>query len=101
MWWLEVDGGDRVPISSGVVHHIFQIAVGTCSLTVGRTEGGCVIRSMFMAGEACAIPAFNFRWAASTKVCYLKEPGKWTYYHAGDFTVSSSCKSMKVKFSMM
>ncbi|KAL3647206.1 hypothetical protein CASFOL_008174 [Castilleja foliolosa] len=35
-----------------------------------------------------------------TKQAYLKDPGKWMLYHAGDFVVASSCKSTKVKFSM-
>lgn len=36
----------------------------------------------------------------ATKQCYLKEQGRWIHYHAGDFLVTKTCKSIKVKFSM-
>ncbi|KAL6501648.1 hypothetical protein OROGR_026781 [Orobanche gracilis] len=36
----------------------------------------------------------------ATRHSYLKDPGKWILYHAGDFVVPNSCKSMKLKFSM-
>ncbi|KAK2409414.1 F-box protein PP2-A13 [Trifolium repens] len=32
--------------------------------------------------------------------CFLKGPGKWRYYHAGDFVVEDGNVSTKVKFSM-
>ena len=32
--------------------------------------------------------------------CFLKGPGKWSFYHAGDFTVEDGNVSTKIKFSM-
>ncbi|KAL8498350.1 hypothetical protein ACS0TY_021610 [Phlomoides rotata] len=99
IWWFEVDGEINFPFPAGSYSLFFRLQLGRAHKRFGRR----VCNSEHVHGWDKKPVSFQLSTSdgqQATKECYLKEPGKWTYYHAGDFIVGKTCKSMKVKFSM-
>ncbi|KAI3453658.1 hypothetical protein Pfo_010321 [Paulownia fortunei] len=99
IWWFEVDGEIDFPFPAGSYSLFFRLQLGRAHKRFGRR----VCDSEHVHGWDKKPVRFQLATSdgqQATKQCYLKEPGKWIHHHAGDFVVTSSCKSMKVKFSM-
>ncbi|XP_057775726.1 F-box protein PP2-A12-like [Salvia miltiorrhiza] len=99
IWWFEVDGEIEFPFPAGSYSIFFRLQLGRTHKRFGRR----VCSSEHVHGWDKKPVRFQLSTSdgqQATKQCYLKEQGRWIHYHAGDFVVSSSCKSMKVKFSM-
>ncbi|KAL2235214.1 F-box protein PP2-A12 [Sesamum indicum] len=99
IWWFEVDGEIEFPFPPGSYSLFFRLQLGRAHKRFGRR----VCNSEHIHGWDRKPVRFQLSTSdgqQATKQCYLKEPGKWIHYHAGDFVVASSCKSMRVKFSM-
>ncbi|KAG8374858.1 hypothetical protein BUALT_Bualt10G0039300 [Buddleja alternifolia] len=100
IWWFEVDGEIEFPFPAGSYSLFFRLQLGRTRKRFGRR----VCNSEHVHGWDKKPARFHLSTSdgqQATKQCYLKEPGKWILYHAGDFVVSKSCKLMKIKFSMM
>ncbi|GFP85175.1 F-box protein pp2-a12 [Phtheirospermum japonicum] len=106
IWWFEVDGEIDFPFPAGSYSLFFRVQLGRTHKWFGRR----VCNSEHVHGWDRKPVRFQLSTSdgqQATKQCYLKEPGRWINYHAGDFVVNNnnnnnnnSCKSMKVKFSM-
>ncbi|KAL1569028.1 F-box protein PP2-A12-like [Salvia divinorum] len=99
IWWFEVDGEIEFPFPAGSYSIFFRLQLGRAHKRFGRR----VCNSEHVHGWDKKPVRFQLSTSdgqQATKQCYLKEQGKWIHYHAGDFVVSSSCKSIKVKYSM-
>ncbi|KAL1556815.1 F-box protein PP2-A12-like [Salvia divinorum] len=98
-WWFEVDGEIEFPFPAGSYSIFFRLQLGRAHQRFGRR----VCNMEHVHGWDKKPVRFQLSTSdgqQATKQCYLKEQGRWIQYHAGDFVVSSSCKSIKVKFSM-
>ncbi|KAL6550095.1 hypothetical protein OROMI_020583 [Orobanche minor] len=99
IWWFEVYGEMEFPFPAGSYSLFFRLQLGQALKRFGRR-----FCNMGQVHGWDKKPA-RFQLSTSdgqqaTRHSYLKDPGKWILYHAGDFVVPNSCKSMKVKFSM-
>ncbi|CAA0831527.1 F-box protein PP2-A13 [Striga hermonthica] len=100
-WWFEVNGEIDFPFPTGSYSLFFRLQLGRTHKRFGRH----VCNSEHVHGWERKPVRFQLSTRdgqQATKQCYLnlKEPGRWNHYHAGDFTVGKSCRSMRVKFSM-
>ncbi|CAI9093944.1 OLC1v1029560C1 [Oldenlandia corymbosa var. corymbosa] len=98
-WWFEVDGDFEFPFTAGTYSLFFRLQLGKTSKRFGRR----VCNTEHVHGWD--VKPVRFQLSTSdgqnaTSQCYIKEPGKWTCYHAGDFTVVDPSTPTKVKFSM-
>ncbi|KAG8382293.1 hypothetical protein BUALT_Bualt05G0061700 [Buddleja alternifolia] len=100
IWWFEVDGEIDFPFPAGSYSLFFRLQLGRAHKRFGRRVSNCEhVHGWDKKPVRFQLSTSDGQQA--TKQCYLKEPpGKWIQYHAGDFVVSNSCKSIKVKFSM-
>lgn len=99
IWWFQVDGEIEFPFPPGTYSLFFRIHLGRAQKRFGRRV--CI--SEHVHGWDKKPVRFHISTSEgqkATKQCYLTEPGKWIHYHAGNFVVPSSCRSMRVKFSM-
>ncbi|KAL0331315.1 UNVERIFIED_CONTAM: F-box protein PP2-A13 [Sesamum angustifolium] len=99
IWWLELYGEIEFPFPAGSYSLFFRLQLGRIHKRFGRR----LCNSEHVHGWDKKPARFQLSTSdgqEETKQCYLREPGKWIHYHAGDFIVPNSCKSMKVKFSM-
>ncbi|EPS60499.1 hypothetical protein M569_14301 [Genlisea aurea] len=100
IWWLEVYGEIEFPFSPGSYSIFYRLHLGRAQRRFGRR----VCSSEHVHGWDKKPVKFQISSGdgqQATKQCHLKEPGKWIHYHAGDFAVEKSCRSMKLKLSMM
>lgn len=99
IWWFEVDGEVEFPFPAGTYSLFFRIHLGKPSKRFGRR----VCNTEHVHGWDVKPVRFQL-WTSDDQYdssqCFLKGPGKWRYYHAGDFVVEDSNVSTKVKFSM-
>ncbi|KAK2372165.1 hypothetical protein P8452_45556 [Trifolium repens] len=98
-WWFEVDGEVDFPFPAGTYSLFFRIHLGRAHKRFGRR----VCNTEHVHGWDKKPVQFQL-WTSDGQYvasqCFLKEPGNWTFYHAGDFTVVDGNSSTKVKFSM-
>ncbi|CAL0313388.1 unnamed protein product [Lupinus luteus] len=99
IWWFEVDGEVEFPFPPGTYSLYFRIHLGQASKRFGRR----VCSTEHVHGWDIKPVRFQL-WTSDgqhvASQCFLKGPGKWYYYHAGDFVVEDGNSSTKVKFSM-
>ncbi|XP_022893949.1 F-box protein PP2-A12-like, partial [Olea europaea var. sylvestris] len=99
IWWLEVDGEVEFPFPAGSYSLFFRLQLGRAYKRFGQR----LCNSEHVHGwdiKPVQLKLSTSDGQQATSQFYLKEPGKWIYYHAGDFFVADSGKSTKVKFSM-
>ncbi|CDP09805.1 unnamed protein product [Coffea canephora] len=99
IWWLEVDGEVEFPFPAGSYSLFFRLQLGRTSKRFGRR----VCNTEHVHGWDKKPVRFQLSTSdgqQGTTQCYINEPGRWIYYHAGDFAVVDPSTSMKVKFSM-
>ncbi|XP_071723543.1 F-box protein PP2-A12-like [Rutidosis leptorrhynchoides] len=100
VWWFEVDGEVEFPFPAGTYSLFFRLQLGRTTKRFGRricnTEN---VHGWDIKPARFQLWTSDGQYASSQ--CYLSDPGKWIYYHAGDFVVESqNVSSTKVKFSM-
>lgn len=99
IWWFEVDGEVEFPFPAGTYSLFFRLHLGRASKRLGRT----VCNTEHVHGWDIKPVRFQL-WTSygqyGSSQCFLKEPGKWVFYHAGDFVVKNGNASTRVKFSM-
>lgn len=98
-WWFEVHGEIDFPFPSGSYSLFFRLQLGSAYKRFGRR----LCNSEHVHGWDKKPAKFQISTSdgqQTTKHYHLKDPGRWIYYHVGDFVVADSCKSMKLKFSM-
>ncbi|KAM7258151.1 hypothetical protein ACFE04_013892 [Oxalis oulophora] len=99
IWWFEVDGEIEFPLPAGSYSLFFRLQLGRTSKRFGRR----ICNTEHVHGWDIKPARFQL-WTSdgqyASSQCTLSNPGKWTYYHAGDFVVEKDNRSMKVKFSM-
>lgn len=99
IWWFEVDGEVEFPFPPGTYSLFFRLHLGRASKRFGRR----VCNTEHVHGWDVKPARFQL-WTSDgqyvTSQCFLKGPGKWRYYHAGDFVVEDGNASTKIKFSM-
>ncbi|KAK7265540.1 hypothetical protein RJT34_33160 [Clitoria ternatea] len=99
IWWFEVDGEVEFPFPAGKYSLFFRIQLGRASKRFGRR----VCNTEHVHGWDIKPARFQL-WTSDGQYvasqCFLKGPGKWVYYHAGDFVVENGNASTKLKFSM-
>ncbi|KAH6754757.1 phloem protein 2-A13 [Perilla frutescens var. hirtella] len=99
IWWFEVDGEIDFPFPAGSYSLFFRLQLGRAQKKFGRR----LCNSEHVHGWDKKPAKFQISTSdgqKTTKHYHLKEPGKWIYYHVGDFVAADSCKSMKLKFSI-
>ena len=99
IWWFEVDGEVEFPFPAGTYSIIFRVHLGRASKRFGRR----VCNTENVHGWDIKPVQFQLwtsygHYAASQS--FLNGPGKWSYYHAGDFVVENGNAETKVRFSM-
>ncbi|OMO79432.1 hypothetical protein CCACVL1_13683 [Corchorus capsularis] len=100
IWWFEVEGEVEFPFPAGTYSVFFRLQLGRASKRFGRR----VCNSEHVHGWDIKPVRFQL-WTSdgqyATSQCTLSEPGKWFYYHVGDFKVdNSNSLSTKIKVSM-
>ncbi|KAE9596547.1 hypothetical protein Lal_00007676 [Lupinus albus] len=99
IWWFEVEGEVEFPFPAGTYSLFFRVHLGRTSKQFGRR----VCSTEHVHGWDKKPVRFQL-WTSDGQYvasqCFLKEPGKWSFYRAGDFTVENGNASTKVKFSM-
>ncbi|BAT75951.1 hypothetical protein LR48_Vigan01g223300 [Vigna angularis] len=99
IWWFEVDGDVEFPFPAGRYSIFYRIHLGRASKRFGRR----VCNTEHVHGWDVKPVRFQL-WTSDgqyvTSQCFLNGPGKWAFYHAGDFVVENGNASTKVKFSM-
>ncbi|XP_061337295.1 F-box protein PP2-A12-like [Gastrolobium bilobum] len=99
IWWFQVDGEVEFPFPAGTYSLFFRIHLGRASKRFGRR----VCNTEHVHGWDRKPVRFQL-WTSDGQYvasqCFLKGPGKWSFYHAGDFTVEDGNASTKIKFSM-
>ncbi|XP_009761469.2 F-box protein PP2-A12-like [Nicotiana tabacum] len=99
IWWFEVDGEVDFPFPVGSYSIFYRLQVGRASRRFGKR----ICNSEHVHGWDKKPVQFQLSTSdnqQATTQCYLKEAGKWKYHHVGDFVVTGSTETMKVKFSM-
>ncbi|KZV42116.1 hypothetical protein F511_11110 [Dorcoceras hygrometricum] len=99
IWWFQVIGKIEFPFPPGSYSVFFRLHLGRTQKRLGRR----VCNSEHVHGwdkKPVRFLMSTSEGQKATKQYYLTEPGKWIHYHAGNFVVPSSCRSMTVKFSM-
>lgn len=99
IWWFEVDGEVEFPFPAGSYSLFFRLQLGRTNKRFGRR----VTNTEHVHGWDIKPVRFQVSTSdgqQSTTQCYLNEPGKWIYYHMGDFVVANPPRPTKVKFSM-
>nr|GMD79962.1 F-box protein PP2-A12-like [Ipomoea batatas] len=99
IWWFEVDGEVEFPFPAGSYAVFFRLHLGRAS----KRFYGRVCNSEHVHGWDKKPVRFQLSSSdgqQATTECYLSEAGKWVYQHAGDFVVSDSGKTMKLRVSM-
>ncbi|KAI5655557.1 hypothetical protein M9H77_32744 [Catharanthus roseus] len=99
IWWFEVDGEVEFPFPAGSYSLFFRLQLGRTNKRFGRR----VTNTEHVHGWDIKPVRFQVSTSdgqQSTTQCYLNEPGKWIYYHMGDFVVANPHRPTKVKFSM-
>ncbi|XP_073042914.1 F-box protein PP2-A13-like [Primulina eburnea] len=100
IWWFQVDGELDFPFPAGSYSLFFRVHLGRSHKRFGRR----ICNSEHVHGWDKKPVRFQVSTSdgqQATKQCYLKDPGKWNHYLAGDFVVAAnSCGSTKIKFSM-
>ncbi|XP_059286059.1 F-box protein PP2-A13-like isoform X1 [Lycium ferocissimum] len=99
IWWFEVDGEVDFPFPAGSYSIFYRLQVGRASRRFGRR----ICNSEHVHGWDKKPVQFQLSTSdgqQATTQCNLKEPGKWKYHHVGDFIVTGSTTTTKVKFSM-
>ncbi|KAJ7944868.1 F-box protein PP2-A13 [Quillaja saponaria] len=99
IWWFEVDGEVEFPFPTGTYSLFFRLHLGKASRRFGRR----VCNTEHVHGWDIKPVRFQLwtsdgQYAASQ--CFLDGPGKWNYYHVGDFVVDKANTLTKIKFSM-
>ncbi|RYR10703.1 F-box protein PP2-A13 [Arachis hypogaea] len=98
-WWFEVIGEVDFPFPAGTYSLFFRIHLGRAGKRFGRR----VCNTEHVHGWDKKPVRFQL-WTSDgqygSSQCFLKEPAKWSFYHAGDFTVVNGNVSTKIKFSM-
>jgi hypothetical protein len=98
-WWFEVDGEVEFPFPAGSYSLFFRLQLGRTSKWFGRR----ICNTEHVHGWDVKPTRFQL-WTSdgqsASSECTLSDPGKWIYYHAGDFVVEKDNPLMKVKFSM-
>ncbi|XP_028800674.1 F-box protein PP2-A12-like [Neltuma alba] len=99
IWWFEVDGEVEFPFPAGTYSLFFRLHLGRASKRFGRR----VCNTEHVHGWDIKPVRFQL-WTSDgqsvSSQCFLKEPGKWVFYHAGDFVVQNGNASTRVKFSL-
>ncbi|KAF7810199.1 F-box protein PP2-A12-like [Senna tora] len=99
IWWFEVDGEVEFPFPAGTYSLFFRLHLGKASKRFGRR----VCNTEHVHGWDIKPARFQL-WTSDGQYvasqCFLKEPGNWVFYHAGDFVVQNGNESTKIKFSM-
>ena len=102
IWWLEVDGELEFCFPAGSYSLFFHLHLGRPYRRMGRqlcatehVHGWDVTPTRFQLSTS------DEQQATSEYYLHLHEQGGWKLYHVGDFVVSNSDESMKLKFSMM
>ncbi|KAL3498779.1 hypothetical protein ACH5RR_041511 [Cinchona calisaya] len=98
-WWFEVDGEVEFPFQADSYSLFFRLQLGRTSKRFGRR----VCNTEHVHGWDVKPVQFQLSTSDGQKAstqCYMNEPGKWIYHHAGDFTVADPHTPTKVKFSM-
>ncbi|XP_015964256.1 F-box protein PP2-A13 [Arachis duranensis] len=98
-WWFEVIGEVDFPFPAGTYSLFFRIHLGRAGKRFGRR----VCNTEHVHGWDKKPVRFQL-WTSDgqygSSQCFLKEPAKWSFYHAGNFTVVNGNVSTKIKFSM-
>ncbi|KAL4344591.1 F-box protein PP2-A12 isoform X1 [Arachis ipaensis] len=99
IWWFEVDGEVEFPFPAGTYSLFFRLHLGQPSKRFGRR----VCNTEHVHGWD--VKPVRFQLCTSdgqfvTSQCFLREPGKWSFYHGGNFVVEDGNTSTKIKFSM-
>ncbi|KAJ7952371.1 F-box protein PP2-A13 [Quillaja saponaria] len=99
IWWFEVDGEVEFPFPTGTYSLFFRLHLGRASKRFGRRV--CSTDNV----HGWDIKPVRFQlWTSDGQYvasqCFLDGPGKWNYYHAGDFIVDKADALTKIKFSM-
>ncbi|KAL3499407.1 hypothetical protein ACH5RR_038500 [Cinchona calisaya] len=99
IWWFEVDGEVEFPFPAGTYSLFFRLQLGRTSKKFGRR----VCNTEHVHGWDLKPVRFQLSTSDGQKAatqCYINEPGRWIYYHVGDFTVVDPQTPTTVKFSM-
>ncbi|XP_022143533.1 F-box protein PP2-A12-like [Momordica charantia] len=99
IWWFEVGGEVDFPFPPGTYSLYFRLQLGRESRRFGRR----IYNLEHVHGWDIKPVQFQL-WTSDGQhaktQCYLKEAGKWTLHHAGNFLVDGQTESTKIKFSM-
>lgn len=99
IWWFEVDGEVDFPFPEGTYSLYFRIHLGLPSRRFGRrVSNNDNVHGWDIKPVRLQLWGSDGQYATSQ--CFLEEPGKWIYYHAGDFVVGNGNTSTKIKFSL-
>lgn len=100
IWWLEVDGEVEFPFPAGTYSLFFRLQLGRSSQ---KRFGRRICNTEHVHGWDIKPVRFQL-WTSeghyASSQCFLTEPGKWNYYHVGDFVVENPNASTKIKLSM-
>ncbi|KAI9082734.1 hypothetical protein K1719_035308 [Acacia pycnantha] len=99
IWWFEVNGELEFPFPAGTYSLFFRLHLGRASKRFGRR----VCNTEHIHGWDIKPVRFQLSTSdgqSSSSQCFLKEPGKWVFYHAGDFVVQNGNAATRVKFSL-
>ncbi|XP_054823377.1 F-box protein PP2-A11-like [Prosopis cineraria] len=100
IWWFEVDGEVDFPFPEGTYSLYFRTHLGRPSRRFGRR----VCNNENVHGwniKPVRLQLWSSDGQYSASQCFLEGPGKWSYYHAGDFVVGNGANtSTKIKFSL-
>ncbi|XP_057976765.1 F-box protein PP2-A12 [Malania oleifera] len=99
IWWFEVDGEVEFLFPAGTYSVFFRLQLGRSTKRFGRR----ICNPEHVHGWDIKPVRFQMwtsdgQYAASQ--CFLDGPGRWIYYHVGDFAVENANASMRIKFSM-
>lgn len=99
IWWFEVLGEVEFPFPPGTYSLFFRLQLGRAAKRFGRR----ICNTEHVHGWDIKPARFQL-WTSDGQTaasqCTLTSPGKWIYYHVGDFTVGNTNTPTKVKFSM-
>ncbi|KAM1050435.1 hypothetical protein ACFX13_032903 [Malus domestica] len=100
IWWFEVDGEVEFPFPVGTYSLFFRLQLGRSSQ---KRFGRRVCNIEHVHGWDIKPVRFQL-WTSeghyASSQCFLTEPGKWNYYHVGDFVVEKPNASTKIKLCM-